>query len=117
MRRLVAAVAAASGLAMLLVFSVFGQGLTGGCAVQVRSFEGTQASGPQVDQGQVNGIISEGDPGSQSRPFKVDPEGSVDFLFSTAPTVFQNNHWSIYAQGIPVALLSGQDDNPLDVDE
>jgi hypothetical protein len=117
MRRLVAALAAASVVSMLFVFPVFAQELTGGCVLQVRSFEGTQASGAKVDEGQANGIIYEGDVGSQSRPFKVDPEGSVDFLFSTAPTVFVNNHWTIYAQGIPVALLSGSDDNPMDVDE
>jgi hypothetical protein len=31
--------------------------------------------------------------------------------------VFQNNHWEIYAQGVPIPLLQGSDDNPLDVDE
>ena len=55
--------------------------------------------------------------GPNRDPSRSTPKGSVDFLFSTAPTVFQNNHWAIYAQGIPVALLSGSDDNPLDVDE
>ena len=44
-------------------------------------------------------------------------DGSVDFLFSTAPTVFQNNSWSIYAQGISDPAAQGSDDNPLDVDE
>jgi hypothetical protein len=63
------------------------------------------------------GIVAEGNKGDESNPFAVSLDGSVDFLFSTAPTVFQNNSWSIYAQGIPVPLLHGSDDNPLDVDE
>jgi hypothetical protein len=96
--------------------TVLGAELTGGCVLEVRSFDGPQASGNEVDEGRAQGVIAEGDVGSQSRPFMVDPQGSIDFLFTT-PTVFQNNHWAIYAQGIPVALLAGQDDNPLDVDE
>ena len=47
----------------------------------------------------------------------MDPEGSIDFAFHTGTTVFQNNHWEIYAQGLPVPILAGSDDNPLDVDE
>ena len=114
---MVAALAAAAIVAVLIAVPVLAQELTGGCVLQLRSFDGPSATGNKVDEGQVQGVINEGQVGSQSRPFRVDPKGSVDFLFSTRPTVFQNNHWAIYAQGIPVALLSGSDDNPLDVDE
>jgi len=117
MKRFVAALAAASVVMLLLAVPVFAQELTGGCVLQVRSFDGPGKTGNAVDQGEENGEIAEGEVGSQTRPFKVDPEGSIDFFFSTAPTVFVNNHWAIYAQGIPVAILSGSDDNPLDVDE
>ena len=76
MRRFLSAGAAASVVLMLLAVPVFAQELTGGCVLQVRSFTGTQASGTMVDQGQANGIIAEGDVGSKSRPFKVDPAGT-----------------------------------------
>lgn len=116
MKRLLSAGAMAALLLLLIALPVAAAELTGGCVLQVRSLDGPNATGNEVDQGQAAGIIAEGAVGSQSRPFKVDPDGSVDFLFHTG-TVFQNNHWSIFAQGIPVALLAGDDDNPLDVDE
>ena len=116
MKRLCAAGAFASLLLLLVALPVMAAELTGGCVLQVRSFDGPAATGNEVDQGQAAGIIAEGAVGSQSRPFRVDPDGSIDFLFNTG-TVFQNNHWAINAQGIPVALLAGSDDNPLDVDE
>ena len=118
MRRFVAAAMGAS--LFLLVPSVtivVAAELTGGCTMQVRSFDGPNATGNGVDAGQLAGVVAEGGVGSQSRPFKVDPEGSVDFVFETGTTVFENNSWSIYAQGIPTPLLTGQDDNPLDLDE
>lgn len=116
MRRFLAGVVVGSILLLLLAVPVLAAELTGGCVMEVRSFDGPNATGNQVDEGRAQGIIAEGAVGSQSRPFKVDPEGSVDFLFNTG-AVFQNNTWSIYAQGIPVALLAGSDDNPMDVDE
>lgn len=116
MRRLFAAGAAASILMLVLALPVLGAELTGGCTLAVRSFTGEDATGTQIDEGQMVGIVPEGDKGDESNPFEVSLDGSVDFLFTT-PTVFQNNTWSIYAQGIPVPLLTGSDDNPLDVDE
>lgn len=108
------------GSALLLLTSTVGvmaTELTGGCALQVRSFDGPGATGNEVDEGQLGGIATEGDIGTASRPFKVDPKGSVDFAFQTGDTVFENNNWSIQAQGLPVTLLAGDDDNPLDLDE
>jgi hypothetical protein len=117
MKRFVAAAAAASVLALLVAIPVvFAAQLSGGCILQVRSLTGPAATGSTIDQGEARGPIAEGDVGSQSHPFKVSPDGSVDFLFTT-PQVFVNNHWAIYAAGLPYAILQGQDDNPLDVDE
>jgi hypothetical protein len=116
MRRLVAAGAVSALLLLFVALPAIASELTGGCVLEVRSFDGPSATGNEVDRGRAQGVIAEGDVGSQSRPFKVDPEGSVDFLFNTG-VVFENNEWSIYAQGIPVAILSGSDDNPGDVDE
>lgn len=116
MKRLLAAGGVTVLLSLLIAVPVLASELTGGCVIQLRSFDGPQATGNQVDAAQAVGIISEGAVGSQSNPFEVDPAGSIDFLFTT-PTVFQNNSWAIYAQGLPVALLSGSDDNPLDLDE
>jgi len=117
MRRLIAAGVVAMTLALALVLPVLAAQLSGGCTMEVRSFTGTNADGTAIDSAAVNGPVPEGGVGSQSRPFKVDPNGSVDFAFHTGSTVFTNNHWSIYAQGLPIAILSGKDDNPLDVDE
>jgi hypothetical protein len=121
MKRLLAAGAIGSLLLLLFALPVAAAELTGGCVLQVRSFDGPASggvtTGNEVDEGQAAGIIAEGAVGSQTRPFKVDPEGSIDFLFQTGSTVFQENTWSIYAQGLPVPILSGQDDNPMDVDE
>jgi len=117
MKRLFAAGAAASILLLWLALPVMGAELTGGCVLEVRSYTGTDATGTQVDEGRMAGIVANGGKGDNSNPFKVDLDGSVDFLFSTAPTVFENNSWSIYAQGIPIPLLQGSDDNPRDVDE
>ncbi len=114
MRRLVAAGGVATLLLVYFVLPVSAADLNGGCTLQVRAFD---ANGQQLDQGSLPGP-AEGPfapKGDQSNPFRVDWNGKVDFLFSTAPVVFQNNHWSIQVQGLPV--LSGSDDNPLDVDE
>jgi len=117
MRRLLAAGVVATMLALLLILPVLAAELTSPCSMEVRSFDGLNASGTEIDAGAAAGPIAEGDVGSQSRPFKVDPEGSIDFAFHTGTTIFENNHWSIFAQGLPVAILAGSDDNPLDVDE
>jgi hypothetical protein len=118
MRRVLTAATVGAVLLLLPTATVaFAQELTGGCVLEVRSFFEPQLSGGALDEGAVEGPIAQGDVGSSSRPFLVEPNGSVDFLFSTSPTVFANNEWAIYAQGIPVPLLSGSDDNPLDVDE
>jgi len=117
MRRLIAAGVVAMTLAMLLVLPALAAELSGGCSMEVRSFDGPSTASNEVDSGAASGAIAEGAVGSQSRPFKVDPEGGIDFAFHTGTTVFQNNHWAIYAQGLPVPILSGQDDNPLDFDE
>lgn len=116
MKRLFAA-GIATSLLLLLAVPTLAAELTGGCRLEVRSFDGPNLTGNAVDSGQASGPIPEGSVGSQTRPFKVDPEGSVDFLFNTGTVVFQNNRWAIYAQGLPVPILSGQDDNPMDVDE
>jgi hypothetical protein len=108
-------------LAILFVLPVVAATLTLPCSMEVRSFDGPAVngavSGAMVDEAAVRGPIPEGDPGSQSRPFKIDPEGSIDFAFHTGQSVFENNHWTIYAQGLPVPILAGDDDNPGDVDE
>jgi hypothetical protein len=117
MKRLIAAGAVTSLLLLLFAVPVMAAELTGGCALEVRSFTGADATGDPIDEGRMQGIVNQGDKGDAGNPFKVSLDGSVDFLFSTAPTVFQNNHWEIYAQGVPIPLLQGSDDNPLDVDE
>jgi hypothetical protein len=118
MRRLFAAGVVATMLALLLVLPAVAAELSGGCSMEVRSFDGPDPqTSTEVDAGAAAGPIAEGAVGSQTRPFKVDPEGSIDFAFHTGTTVFQNNQWEIYVQGLPVAILAGSDDNPLDVDE
>lgn len=118
MRRVIAAGAVAATLALLLVLPAIAAELTSPCSMEVRSFDGPDPfTSTAVDQGAAAGPIAEGAVGSQTRPFKVDPEGSIDFAFHTGTVVFENNHWAIYAQGLPIPILSGQDDNPLDVDE
>jgi hypothetical protein len=117
MRRVISAGVVAATLVIVFVLPVIAAQLSGGCSLEARSFGGPNATGTIVDEGSMTGPQPEGAPGSQTRPFKVDPAGSIDFLFSTGTTVFQNNHWAIYAQGLPVPILSGFDDNPLDVDE
>ena len=88
-----------------------------GGLLEVRSFPLADAQGEMIDEGRMAGLVAEGNKGDDSNPFQVDLDGSVDYLFTTGTTVFQNNSWSIYAQGVPIPLLQGSDDNPLDVDE
>ena len=84
--------------------------LTGGCTLEVRSFD---VDGSTVlDEGSAPGTE-----GSQGDPFDVAWHGRVDFRFTTGTTVFQNNQWEIFAAGIPVPILNGSDDNPMDLDE
>jgi hypothetical protein len=115
-KRLLAASTTATILLMGMTLPVLAAELTGGCVLQARSFTGADATGDPIDEGQLAGIAAEGDVGDEANPFEVSLDGSVDFLFTT-PTVFQNNTWAIYVQGLPIPLLQGSDDNPLDVDE
>ena len=117
MRRVFMAAVVSTTLAFLLVLPVLAATLTLPCSMEVRSFEGAGATGTEVDNAAVRGPIPEGAVGSQTRPFKIDPEGSIDFAFHTGQSVFSDNHWTIYAQGLPVPILAGFDDNPSDVDE
>jgi hypothetical protein len=118
MKRLGLAVALALVAVPIFILPVAAAELTGGCSLEVRSFDGPDpATSTAIDEGAAEGMIPEGAVGSQTRPFKVDLDGSIDFFFTTGTTVFQNNNWAIYAQGLPVPILSGQDDNPMDVDE
>lgn len=120
MRRLISAGVVAATMAIVFVLPVIAAQLSGGCLIEARSFDGPpvngEVSGSIVDEGSMIGPQPEGGVGSQTRPFKVDPEGSIDFHFNTG-SVFENNHWSIFAAGLPVPILAGDDDNPLDVDE
>jgi len=114
MKRLAAAGGVAMLLLLYLVLPVQAADMTGGCTLQVRSLD---ATGQQLSEGSLPGP-AEGPfapVGDQSNPLGVEWDGTVDFLFQTGTTVFQNNHWSIQVQGLPV--LSGSDDNPLDTDE
>jgi hypothetical protein len=117
MRRVISAGAVAATLAIIFVLPVLAAQLSLPCSMEVRSFDAPGALGNEVDNAAVAGPIPEGAVGSQSRPFKIDPEGSIDFAFHTGTSVFTDNHWTIYAQGLPVPILQGFDDNPSDVDE
>jgi hypothetical protein len=83
------------------------------CSLEVRSYE---ADGVTVlDEGVVeNGSSPEG---TQDDPFDVAWDGRVDFRFQTGNVVFQNNEWAMYAMGLPVPILQGSDNNPMDRDE
>ena len=109
MRRWLRATAVA---ALLLLWAVPAQAadLTGGCTLEVRSFDGT-------NQPLDTALVPGSDEGSQQNPFRVAWDGHVDFRFTTGTTVFQNNTWAVYAEGLPVAILKGGDDNPIDLDE
>jgi hypothetical protein len=117
MRRVISAGAVAATLAIIFVLPVLAAQLSLPCSMEVRSFDAPGALGNEVDNAAVAGPIPEGAVGSQSRPFKIGPEGSIDFAFHTGTSVFTDNHWTIYAQGLPVPILQGFDDNPSDVDE
>ena len=131
MRRLiVAGVVGATVLTLLATFPAIAATLTGNinppCSLEARSYSNTgdweaAASGAvpaeaiALDEGVIeNGSSPEG---TQADPFDVSWDGRVDFRFQTGTTVFVNNHWEIYAMGLPVPILKGSDDNPLDIDE
>jgi hypothetical protein len=116
MRRLLAAGALTAVLLPILAVPVLAAGLDGGCILQISSFDAADATGTTLDATEVTGPIAGGRVGTEANPFQVDPEGSVSFLFKT-PTVFENNHWAVYVQGLPIAILQGSDDNPGDTDE
>ena len=132
MRRVsVGALMACVLLGALGIAAVHAATLTGNinpeCSLEVRSYENTgdweaAASGAvpagaiALDEGFVQGANSGGE-GTEADPFDVSWEGRVDFRFQTGDTVFANNNWSIYAMGLPVPILSGFDDNPMDIDE
>lgn len=113
MRRFVRAAAVA---ALLLLWAIPTQAadLTGGCTLEVRSFD---ANGNVIDDATGANQIPGSNLGTETNPFKVDWNGRVDFHFVTGNTVFQNNHWEIYAENIPTPILQGSDDNPIDRDE
>lgn len=112
MKRLsIGAVIGAFVLLLLTALPVAAAELTGGCTLNARSYA-DPAGAVVLDEG-----VAPGTEGSQSDPFDVAWAGKVDFHFLTGNTVFQNNHWEIYAMGIPVPILKGQDDNPMDLDE
>ena len=97
------------------------------CSLEARSYSNdgdweAAASGAvpagaiELDSGFVAGTQSNGE-GTETDPFDVSWDGRVDFRFQTGTTVFVNNTWSIYAESVPVPILSGSDDNPMDIDE
>jgi hypothetical protein len=113
MRRFVRATAVA---ALLLLWALPAQAadLTGGCTLEVRSLD---ANGNVLDDATGANQVPGGNEGTATNPFRIDWNGKVDFHFVTGNTVFQNNHWEIYAENIPTAILKGSDDNPIDRDE
>ena len=116
MRRVVAGATIAATLYLLLFAATTTLAATLGgsadCSLEATSLA---ADGTTVlDQGVLQGESTEG---SQADPFDVDWDGRVDFRFQTGDTVFVNNHWEIYAMGLPVPILQGSDDNPIDLDE
>lgn len=108
MRRVAAVSAAVLWLLLWMGGTASAADLTGGCTLEARSFlaDGTTV----LDTGTAPGTK-----GSQTDPFKVAWDGRVDFRFTTGATVFSNNTWQIFAEGLPI--LSGKDDNPIDRDE
>jgi hypothetical protein len=109
MRRFFRATAVAA-LLMVWAIPAHAAELTGGCTLEARSFDG---AGNALDTAVVPGS----DEGTQQNPFRVAWDGRVDFRFNTGTTVFQNNNWSVFVENLPVAVLKGQDDNPMDLDE
>jgi len=114
------------GIAVVQAASLTGN-INPPCSLEARSYSNTgdweaassgavPAEAIALDEGFVAGTTSNGE-GTEADPFDVSWDGRVDFRFQTGTTVFENNHWSIYAMGLPVPILSGQDDNPLDIDE
>lgn len=116
MRRLsIGAVVALTALLLLLAAAtVQAASLTGNAACSLEATSVAADGTTVLDEGVVQGTSTEG---SEQDPFDVDWDGRVDFRFQTGTTVFQNNEWEIYAMGLPVPILRGFDDNPMDLDE
>jgi hypothetical protein len=110
MRRLaIAGALALVGVTMLALPAVAAE-LTGGCTFEANSFD---ESGAPLE----TGTIPPGTEGTDRNSFRIAWNGEVDFRFTTGTTVFANNEWAVYAAGIPFPILSGSDDNPMDLDE
>src|SRR5688500_20257276 len=106
MRSLITGGVVATTLALMLVLPALAAELTSPCSMEIRSFDGPDpTTSAEVDSAEVAGTIPAGDVGSQSRPFKVDPEGSIDFAIHTITIVFHNTHFDIHAQSMPVPIL------------
>jgi hypothetical protein len=117
MRRLSAGAIVAVTVPLLLLLSAVAAqaaSLTGNAACSLEATSVAADGTTVLDQGVLQGTSTEG---SQEDPFDIDWDGRVDFRFQTGETVFQNNQWEIYAMGLPVAILKGFDDNPMDLDE
>jgi hypothetical protein len=110
MRRLVIAGALALMAVMMLALPLLAAELTGGCTLQANSFD---QNGAPLE----TGTVPPGTEGTDQNPFRIAWNGRVDFRFTTGTTVFANNVWAVYAAGIPFPILSGSDDNPMDLDE
>lgn len=114
-------------LLLMAVAVVSAANLTGTvpCSLEARSYsnDGTWVESPSgtvpegaivLDEGVLQGVSTEG---TQQDPFDIAWDGRIDFRFQTGETVFENNDWAVYAFGVPIAILSGSDDNPGDLDE
>lgn len=110
MKRLVIAGALALLGVTMLALPVFAAELTGGCTLAVNSFD---ENGAPLE----TGTVPPGTEGTDENPFRIAWNGRVDFRFATGTTVFQNNEWAVYAAGMPFPILSGSDDNPMDLDD
>jgi hypothetical protein len=104
----------AFGLLLMWALPASAATLTGtaACSLEAASVAGDGVT--RLDEGVVQGASPEG---TQEDPFDIAWDGRVDFRFQTGTTVFQNNEWEIYAMGVPIAILKGSDDNPMDLDE
>ena len=118
MKRLsIACVVACIALGLLaavptLAATLTSQNIQPPCSLEARSIA---EDGTTLDEGVIqNGTSPEG---TLEDPFDIDWYGRVEFRFQTGDTVFQNNHWEVYANDVPVPILQGSDDNPGDIDE
>jgi hypothetical protein len=114
MRRIVRAAGAAALLLLWAAPTLAAEPtMTGGCTLEVKSYDANDVA---IDDATGPNKVPGSTLGSAEHPFRIAWDGRVDFHFVT-PTVFQNNNWQIYAENVPVPILKGQDDNPLDKDE